>query len=711
MSKISKLSGLIKLSVVSLMSLFVFAVVFAADSNANLSLQKDKGTGLFILNMRDSQGIKSFSLVFPTDKLPYSGDLNGCPTSRKIDNITINDPSDFKPLMNAVILDCQGNETEFEITASVDGIAQVKKTGIEPTPTPAPTPQQLQQSSQSGGQAPAVQNNANEKRETDALADIKYPVKELGNCENKESCKSYCEKSANIDRCLKFAEENNLLKRDEIERGKKFSEIVNGGGGPNGCKTEKDCFEYCNDVDRIDECVAFAEKNGFMEGKELEEAKKIQSIVKSGKSMPGNCKNRTACEAYCKNIEHMDECISFAKENGMMSEEEIKEAEKFLPLMKSGQTPGGCKSKEECDAFCNADEHFEECFNFADKAGLITDKERDIMKKTGGKGPGGCRGRACQTFCENPANQKTCFKFAKENGLMSEEDLARMEEGKKMLKEQLENGPPEIQECLKSVIDVNELESEGFAGGPELGEKMRKCFEKMIPEGMHEQFEFGEKGEFRGPGGCKSREECETYCRSNPDACGIKMPPREGEHGELPNRPDGDFGSSSKNEAPPGCSFEELNPVCATVSPGKHHTFNNECFAKAYGATGLQPGACPGDVPCPTVRDTVCAVKGGFAQSYFNKCAAEGDDASVLYAGECKPYGQAPPAGASEGFQQQYQQQFQGPGGCQTPEECIKYCTQNYTDPACQKFMPQGSSISIQSPFALLLWPILKLLK
>ena len=160
-----------------------------------------------------------------------------------------------------------------------------------------------------------------------------------------------------------------------------------------------------------------------MEGKELDEAKKIQGIVKSGKSLPGNCKNRTACEAYCKNSEHMDECIAFAKEAGFMSAKEIEEIEKFLPLIKSGQTPGKCKSKEECEAFCEAENNFEECFNFAEKAGLITEKEREMMKKTGGKGPGNCRSReACDAYCKDEAHIDECIDFAVRAGLISQED-------------------------------------------------------------------------------------------------------------------------------------------------------------------------------------------------------------------------------------------------------------------------------------------------
>ena len=608
-----------------------FFVAESADNNATLSLKRDPGSGLFVLKMSDSQGIKNFSLVYPTDKFPYSGALGGCPKSNTIDNVLMEVPADFTPLMNAAILDCQGNETEFEITISEDGIVQVKKAGIAPPPPPPPPPPVSESAPSTGsGQAPSgsiIPDVTSAEVAKDPLANIQYPVNELGDCGDKEACKTYCEKEANLDRCLVYAEEHGLLKQSELERGKKFSVIVKTGGGPGGCTTERECFSYCNDVDRIDECVAFAEKNGFMEGEELAEAKKIQAIVKSGKSMPGNCKNRTACEAYCKNTEHMDECIAFAKEAGFMSAEEIAEIEKFLPLIKSGQTPGGCKSKEECESFCEVEDNFEACFDFADKAGLITEKEKEMMKKTGGKGPGGCRGRACQTFCENPANQKACFEFGKEHGMISDADLARMEEGKQMIKKQLETGPPEIQECLRSVVDITVLESEGFAGGPELGEKMRECFELLIPQGMQDQFEFGEGGEFHGPGGCMSHEECEAYCQSNPEACGF-----------------GGAGGPGGGGGPANCgSPEECQAYC--------NEHPDECGGGG-GGFGGGPGGCQAQEEC------------------FAYCTEHITDP------DCAAYtGGGGGGGGNTGGG--------GPGGCQSPAECQTYCQANYTDPAC----------------------------
>lgn len=561
--------------------------VSAAGGNASLSLQKDQSTGLFILNMRDSQGIRSFAMVFPTDKLPYSGDLNGCPQSRKIDNVLINEISDFKPMMKAVIVDCRGEETEFEISAPVSGVAQVKK--VEPPPPPPPpTPTPTPQASQAGGQAaPATPVQTSGTPEN-----LAYPIKELGGCESQEACKTYCDAPTNLERCIAFAETNGLLTKSEIERSKKFAEIIKSGGGPGGCKTEFSCKDYCSDVGKIDECVEFAEQNGLVSGVELEEMKKIQSVARRGVKFPGECTNRAACELYCKTPEHADECVAFAKEAGFMSEDEAKEMEKILPLMRSGKMPGGCLSKEACEAYCEDERNFDECVAFAEKAGLVSAKDLEIMRKTGGKGPGGCRGRACQTFCENPANQQACFEFGKQYGLISEEDLSRMEEGKRILREQLETGPPEIQECLKSVVDVNVLESEGFMGGPELGEKMRGCFEKMIPEGMQGQFEFGPGGEFTGPGGCKSREECEAYCTANPDACGFS----------------GGGPSGQDYVGPGGCASQEECRTYCQEHPDECQGFGNdsdrggeECVKQGgswNGTTCNFPGSDQGTEEC-----------------------------------------------------------------------------------------------------------------
>src|SRR3989338_5627381 len=82
-------------------------------------------------------------------------------------------------------------------------------------------------------------------------ADIEYPIAELGNCKDKEACKTYCDDVDNTGACITFAEKNNLMSADEIKSAKKF--IDAGGKGPGGCAGRDSCESYCDDISHIDE--------------------------------------------------------------------------------------------------------------------------------------------------------------------------------------------------------------------------------------------------------------------------------------------------------------------------------------------------------------------------------------------------------------------------------------------------------------------------
>ena len=60
---------------------------------------------------------------------------------------------------------------------------------------------------------------------------FQYPIAELGNCKNKDSCKTYCDKPANVASCIAFAEKNNLMTTDEINSAKKFIAAETKGPG------------------------------------------------------------------------------------------------------------------------------------------------------------------------------------------------------------------------------------------------------------------------------------------------------------------------------------------------------------------------------------------------------------------------------------------------------------------------------------------------
>lgn len=336
-----------------------------------------------------------------------------------------------------------------------------------------------------------------------AKAFIKAGKNGPGSCKSKDECEAYCDDIKNIEACLAFAEENDFMDEKEIKEAKQVAKALKEGASlPGGCKNKEQCEDYCENTDHINECIAFAEKAGFMSGAELEEAKKAAKAIGSGIKPPGNCKGKAQCDTYCSESSHMEECLNFAEAAGFIPKEEAAMARKIMPLMMKGEMPGGCKSKEQCESYCENDEHSEECASFAVKAGFMNQEEYEMFKKTGGKGPGGCKGKdECEKFCANPENQEICFNFGKEHGMIPEEKLQEMREGA----EKMING--------------------------EGREMMGEMKEKMMESGGREPFN---EGEFEGVGA--NREEIEKNIRQK-----IEQETRQRIEEEIKKKMMGDF--------------------------------------------------------------------------------------------------------------------------------------------------------------------------
>ncbi len=455
-------------------------------------------------------------------------------------------------------------------------------------------------------------------QDTATKADIQYPVEELGSCVNEASCKKYCDKPENIEACISFAQKNGLMTQEEIIIAKKFIATDN-SQKPGNCTTKDSCKEYCNDINHIDECLAFAEKNNILPPEELAQAKKVQTAIAKGIKPPA-CGNKKACDTYCDSPEHMEECMTFALEAGFMSEEEKANSQKMLVAIKRGVKPPPCKGKEacdtycqepnnmetcmnfameagfmseeekansqkmlvaikkgaippkckgkECDVYCGEESHFEECLKFAEAAGFMNPEEAAMSRKTGGKGPGNCKGKEeCDAFCNNLDNQETCFNFAKNNGMIPEEDLKRMEEGKQQFKQSLSQAPQAVLDCLNSQVGSDMLEKMKSGNGmppKDIGDKMQICFQQEM--GQPKQGGPGEGGMIppagqTGPGGCKTLEECKSYCETNPQECQNFKGPQQGP---------GPNGQQDPAQGPRGgmvISNEQLEQMAGTQPP------------------------------------------------------------------------------------------------------------------------------------------------
>ena len=332
---------------------------------------------------------------------------------------------------------------------------------------------------------------------------IVYPIPELGNCENKNACRTYCDDSAHLAECITFAEEHDLMNAEEVARARKFANLLEERAGPGGCTSENTCEAYCQDMTHIDECLAFAEEVGH-DDEIIREGRKISQHLKRGGKLPGGCTSKESCEVYCSDFSHMRECISFATEAGITIQDEAaghdvssENLEKIVGLMERGETPGGCTSREACEAYCHDPAHFEACVSFGERIGFISQKEAEEARKTGGRGPGGCMSeKECSQYCNTPENQKTCFDFGREHGILNEQHVREIEEGMRELHGVLENASPEVAECLKYNLGPNvieDIETGSFTPGPELAERARGCIEKsfQLPEEGHEGGESG----------------------------------------------------------------------------------------------------------------------------------------------------------------------------------------------------------------------------
>ncbi len=327
---------------------------------------------------------------------------------------------------------------------------------------------------------------------------LNYPIAELGNCENKENCQLYCEQVDNMESCINFAEKNDLISPNEATIAKKAIVKIKNKQTPGGCNSKESCENFCkNNLQNLDSCISFAEEIGVSDP-EIIQAKKIAAALKKGANLPGSCNGKIECETYCQDINHLDECLSFAEAAEILTKEEISEAKKVAPFLKSGAMPGGCQTKASCSEYCKDENHFEECLNFAEKAQLINKEEAEIARKTGGKGPGNCRSKAeCEAYCNQDENAQTCADFAIEKGLVSEDEIKKIKEGAKEIASGLNRAPQEVrgevEKCLNELFNgnISMVLSGQKAITKEKGEKINNCFQSVIGDYVRSKSQQG----------------------------------------------------------------------------------------------------------------------------------------------------------------------------------------------------------------------------
>jgi len=280
-----------------------------------------------------------------------------------------------------------------------------------------------------------------------------YPVEELGGCQNKEECRSYCDKLENLEPCLEYGKKENLLEADKILKGEAMA-VMGITEGPGGCKTISECRNYCNDFNNVEECFNFVKANKLTTGCDLEGVEGMVSAIKEGIEPP-NCRGKEECKQYCSISENLDKCLYFAQSAGFLSKEEA-----LLIRKTGGKGPGECQGEDNCRLYCDDPAHMEECFNFAVENGFVSETEAEqalsIKALAEEGGPGDCTGlKECSEYCSQETNIKECIEFTKEAGIISEE------EGKEIEKIVEEGGPGGCKtkgECSEYCGNIDNLE-------------------------------------------------------------------------------------------------------------------------------------------------------------------------------------------------------------------------------------------------------------
>lgn len=353
---------------------------------------------------------------------------------------------------------------------------------------------------------------------------------------------------------------------------------------------------------------------------------------------------------------------------------------------------GNCGSMEECRAYCDEPSNLDACLEFGEKQGLIKKEEAQQARKfreTLGEGNGpvaGCRNEeACRRTCSLPENQEVCFKWAKENGFVKEE---RSSMGVK---------PQPVKEPeINKERAIRAIETDG---GPGQCGSFEACG-KFCSDSVNQQtcFEYAKKHQLMGekelrqaerlvgksgPGGCHG-DACREYCEdpANHEEC-FKFAKDNGfiseEEVQRIEKFKSNRGSLESFGGPGGCKGEEQ---CRQYCSEPEHT--QECidFAKKAGF----------------IHEDQAREKLERFQQNIEEYGPTGDFEKYQN-GDQENDGQENTEGSGGYYRKESRPEFRhgpppviqnGPGGCSSPEECIKFCSNPENKSECAKSGPKS---------------------
>lgn len=332
-----------------------------------------------------------------------------------------------------------------------------------------------------------------------SVFDITYPIPELGSCADRLACKAYCNDAVNQSVCEVFAQDHGIIVRPatpppsggqgEGQNQGTALQSLEQDGGPGQCASgaadpQASCRAYCDASAHIQECVQYGKDHGLLKGDQLSQAEKVAAALKRGIPLPSGCTDQASCKQTCESPSSLDQaksCFAFGKAAGLLPPgfDESK-AEKVFSAVANGTAPfSSMKDFQQCEHPTDSTV-IKKCTDFAVQNGLMTQQQADVLQETGGKGPGGCSGQdACEQYCANYRDE--CFQFSQEHNLVTPEQKGAMQRAASQMQNALSRAPDSVRQCLVSSVGKDTLDaitSGTKPGTPQLGQAMQQCFEQ-----------------------------------------------------------------------------------------------------------------------------------------------------------------------------------------------------------------------------------------
>lgn len=180
---------------------------------------------------------------------------------------------------------------------------------------------------------------------------INFPIEELGNCQDLDACKSYCDDNANKDACISYAQEKGFYQEPQQMENSAFAksdeEILKLANVELGCDSYDSCMKFCDQEGNWSRCEEFAYKHG-LGGEEMKKMREVMAKL--------GCSTPSLCMSFCNNPVNMTKCMEIFQSVGFdtgISNISLEECQRLNPSMQCKIEGSICTCSESPEVWCS----------------------------------------------------------------------------------------------------------------------------------------------------------------------------------------------------------------------------------------------------------------------------------------------------------------------------------------------------------------------